>query len=80
MFMTHVGHMYLIQPCDHMILSSSVRYETMCMCWALEPSKRPSFSKLVSFMCNQLTDSEEKVRPCSRPEFKSFSFLYEKRI
>ncbi|XP_008306226.2 receptor-type tyrosine-protein kinase FLT3 [Cynoglossus semilaevis] len=36
-------------------------YETMCMCWALEPSKRPSFSKLVSFMCNQLTDSEEKL-------------------
>lgn len=36
-------------------------YEMMCKCWALDPSSRPSFSKLVSFMCDQLTDSEEKL-------------------
>ncbi|KAL7373603.1 hypothetical protein ABVT39_010362 [Epinephelus coioides] len=36
-------------------------YEIMCKCWALDPSSRPSFSKLVSFMCDQLTDREEKL-------------------
>lgn len=36
-------------------------YEIMCKCWALEPCSRPSFSKLVSFMCDQLTDREEKL-------------------
>lgn len=36
-------------------------YEMMCKCWALDPSNRPSFSKLVSFMCDQLTDREEKL-------------------
>lgn len=39
----------------------SCRYGTMCKCWALNPGSRPSFSELVSFMCNQLTDREEKV-------------------
>ncbi len=37
------------------------RYGMMCKCWALDPCSRPSFSKLVSFMCDQLTDREEKV-------------------
>ncbi|KAI3355261.1 hypothetical protein L3Q82_018115 [Scortum barcoo] len=36
-------------------------YRIMCKCWALEPSNRPSFPKLVSFMCDQLTDREEKL-------------------
>ncbi|XP_028288445.1 receptor-type tyrosine-protein kinase FLT3 [Parambassis ranga] len=36
-------------------------YEMMCKCWALDPSNRPSFSKLVSFMCDQLTDREEQL-------------------
>ncbi|KAM9839691.1 receptor-type tyrosine-protein kinase FLT3-like [Aulostomus maculatus] len=36
-------------------------YEMMCNCWALDPCSRPSFSKLVSFMSNQLTDREEKL-------------------
>lgn len=37
------------------------RYGMMCKCWALDPGSRPSFSELVSFTCNQLTDREEKV-------------------
>ena len=37
------------------------RYEMMCKCWALDPCERPSFSKLVSVVCDQLTDREEKV-------------------
>ncbi|XP_072234196.1 receptor-type tyrosine-protein kinase FLT3 [Leuresthes tenuis] len=36
-------------------------YDMMCKCWALDPCNRPSFSKLVSFMCDQLTDVEEKL-------------------
>ncbi|XP_029313404.1 LOW QUALITY PROTEIN: receptor-type tyrosine-protein kinase FLT3 [Cottoperca gobio] len=36
-------------------------YGMMCKCWALDPCNRPSFSKLVSFMCDQLTDREEKI-------------------
>ncbi|KAM3593690.1 uncharacterized protein V6R79_019352 [Siganus canaliculatus] len=36
-------------------------YGIMCKCWALDPCKRPSFSKLVSFMCDELTDIEEKL-------------------
>ncbi|XP_077409823.1 receptor-type tyrosine-protein kinase FLT3-like [Vanacampus margaritifer] len=36
-------------------------YEIMCKCWALDPGDRPSFSKLVSFMSEHLTDSEEKL-------------------
>ncbi|XP_026217646.1 receptor-type tyrosine-protein kinase FLT3 [Anabas testudineus] len=40
--------------------SNSV-YDIMCECWDLDPNHRPSFSKLVSFMCNQLTDREEKL-------------------
>ncbi|KAG7525231.1 receptor-type tyrosine-protein kinase FLT3 [Solea senegalensis] len=36
-------------------------YDMMCKCWSLEPCDRPSFSKLVSFMCDQLTDREEKL-------------------
>ncbi|XP_028289690.1 receptor-type tyrosine-protein kinase FLT3 [Gouania willdenowi] len=36
-------------------------YEIMCKCWALDPAHRPSFSKLVSFMCDQLIDREEKL-------------------
>lgn len=33
----------------------------MSKCWALKPSDRPSFSELVFFMCDQLTEREEKV-------------------
>lgn len=36
-------------------------YGMMCKCWALDPCNRPSFSKLVSFMSDQLTDREEKI-------------------
>ncbi|XP_070784269.1 receptor-type tyrosine-protein kinase FLT3 [Enoplosus armatus] len=36
-------------------------YGMMCKCWALDPCNRPSFSKLVSFMRDQLTDREEKL-------------------
>ncbi|KAK2859471.1 hypothetical protein Q5P01_004091 [Channa striata] len=36
-------------------------YKMMCECWALDPSKRPSFSKLVSFMSYQLTDRAEML-------------------
>ncbi|XP_040922128.1 receptor-type tyrosine-protein kinase FLT3 [Toxotes jaculatrix] len=36
-------------------------YGMMCKCWALDPCNRPSFSKLVSFMCEQLADREEKL-------------------
>lgn len=37
------------------------RYGMMCRCWTLDPGSRPSFSELVSFMCDQLMDREEKV-------------------
>nr|XP_019962663.1 PREDICTED: receptor-type tyrosine-protein kinase FLT3 [Paralichthys olivaceus] len=36
-------------------------YGMMCKCWALDPCDRPTFSKLVSFMCEQLMDREEKL-------------------
>lgn len=36
-------------------------YGIMCKCWALDPCERPSFSKLVSVMCDQLTDREEEL-------------------
>ncbi|XP_041817621.1 receptor-type tyrosine-protein kinase FLT3 isoform X2 [Chelmon rostratus] len=36
-------------------------YGIMCKCWALDPCDRPSFSKLVSFMSDQLTDREEEL-------------------
>ncbi|XP_077365711.1 receptor-type tyrosine-protein kinase FLT3-like [Festucalex cinctus] len=36
-------------------------YEIMCKCWALGPGDRPSFSKLVTFMSEHLTASEEKL-------------------
>ncbi|XP_071341315.1 receptor-type tyrosine-protein kinase FLT3 [Trachinotus anak] len=36
-------------------------YGMMCKCWALDACNRPSFSKLVSFMSDQLTDREEKL-------------------
>ncbi|XP_008304578.1 receptor-type tyrosine-protein kinase FLT3 [Stegastes partitus] len=41
--------------------SDQSMYEMMCKCWELDPCNRPSFSKLVSFMCDQLTDREEKL-------------------
>ncbi|CAG04213.1 unnamed protein product, partial [Tetraodon nigroviridis] len=41
--------------------ASDAVYQTMCRCWALDPGSRPPFSELVSFMCHQLTDREEKV-------------------
>lgn len=37
------------------------RYGMMRECWALDPCNRPTFSKLTSFMSDQLTDREEKV-------------------
>lgn len=43
------------------------RYGMMCKCWALDPCDRPSFSKLVSFIGEQLTDREEKVGPLLYP-------------
>ncbi|XP_073344451.1 receptor-type tyrosine-protein kinase FLT3 [Pagrus major] len=36
-------------------------YGMMCKCWALDPCNRPSFSKLVSFIGEQLTDREEQL-------------------
>ncbi|XP_015239843.1 PREDICTED: receptor-type tyrosine-protein kinase FLT3-like [Cyprinodon variegatus] len=36
-------------------------YSIMCKCWALDPNNRPSFSKLVDFMSDQLMDMEEKL-------------------
>ncbi|CAJ1082182.1 receptor-type tyrosine-protein kinase FLT3 isoform X2 [Xyrichtys novacula] len=36
-------------------------YKMMCECWALDSCDRPSFSKLVSFMCDHLMDREEKL-------------------
>ncbi|XP_037135998.1 receptor-type tyrosine-protein kinase FLT3 isoform X2 [Syngnathus acus] len=36
-------------------------YGMMCKCWALAPDDRPSFSKLVDFMLERLTASEEKL-------------------
>ncbi|KAM8823818.1 receptor-type tyrosine-protein kinase FLT3-like isoform 2-T2 [Spinachia spinachia] len=36
-------------------------YGMMCKCWSLDPSQRPSFSKLVSLMCDWLTEREEKL-------------------
>ncbi|XP_051266112.1 receptor-type tyrosine-protein kinase FLT3 isoform X1 [Dicentrarchus labrax] len=36
-------------------------YGMMCKCWALDPCNRPSFSKQVSFMYDQLTDREEMI-------------------
>ncbi|KAM7390500.1 hypothetical protein PAMA_008586 [Pampus argenteus] len=36
-------------------------YGMMCKCWAQEACNRPCFSKLVSFMSDQLTDREEKI-------------------
>uniref|UniRef100_A0A672J4D2 receptor protein-tyrosine kinase n=1 Tax=Salarias fasciatus TaxID=181472 RepID=A0A672J4D2_SALFA len=41
--------------------ASEAVYKMMCDCWALDPCKRPAFSKLVTFMCSQLMDREEKV-------------------
>lgn len=37
------------------------RYGMMHKCWALAPANRPSFSKLVSFLCDLLLDQEENV-------------------
>uniref|UniRef100_A0A3B3BMY7 receptor protein-tyrosine kinase n=1 Tax=Oryzias melastigma TaxID=30732 RepID=A0A3B3BMY7_ORYME len=36
-------------------------YKMMCQCWDLEPSNRPSFSKVVSFIDDQLMNREEKL-------------------
>ncbi|KAK5849692.1 hypothetical protein PBY51_014006 [Eleginops maclovinus] len=36
-------------------------YGMMCKCWALDPCDRPTFSKLVSFVCDQLTVREEQL-------------------
>ncbi|KAM4719088.1 receptor-type tyrosine-protein kinase FLT3-like [Anableps anableps] len=36
-------------------------YDIMRKCWNLDPNNRPSFSKLVDFMSNQLMDMEEKL-------------------
>ncbi|KAJ3611476.1 hypothetical protein NHX12_021491 [Muraenolepis orangiensis] len=36
-------------------------YRIMCKCWILEPSDRPAFSKLVTFMEDHLTNMEEKL-------------------
>ncbi|KAM9827262.1 receptor-type tyrosine-protein kinase FLT3-like [Neosynchiropus ocellatus] len=36
-------------------------YGVMCRCWALDPCDRPSFSKVVSFMWDLLTEREEKL-------------------
>ncbi|XP_040023465.2 receptor-type tyrosine-protein kinase FLT3 isoform X1 [Gasterosteus aculeatus] len=36
-------------------------YSMMCKCWSLDPSNRPSFSKLVTLMCDWLTEREEKL-------------------
>uniref|UniRef100_A0A672ZKY5 receptor protein-tyrosine kinase n=1 Tax=Sphaeramia orbicularis TaxID=375764 RepID=A0A672ZKY5_9TELE len=44
-------------------------YGMMCKCWALEPSDRPSFSKLLSFMFDQLADIEDKVNPFIQGSF-----------
>lgn len=52
----------------------SCRYGMMCKCWALDPGSRPSFSQLVSFMCDQLTDREEKVG-CPSPLIYPFFLL-----
>ncbi|XP_029955806.1 receptor-type tyrosine-protein kinase FLT3 [Salarias fasciatus] len=41
--------------------ASEAVYKMMCDCWALDPCKRPAFSKLVTFMCSQLMDREEKL-------------------
>ncbi|XP_076027406.1 receptor-type tyrosine-protein kinase FLT3-like [Genypterus blacodes] len=36
-------------------------YNVMCKCWESEPGNRPAFSKLLTFMSEQLTDMEEKL-------------------
>ncbi|XP_061876867.1 receptor-type tyrosine-protein kinase FLT3 isoform X1 [Entelurus aequoreus] len=36
-------------------------YGIMCKCWALMPGNRPSFSKIMSYMSDQLTIREEKL-------------------
>ncbi|KAL4001032.1 serine/threonine-protein kinase/endoribonuclease IRE1 [Sarotherodon galilaeus] len=36
-------------------------YGMMRKCWALDPANRPSFSKLVSFLCDLLVDREENL-------------------
>ncbi|RVE58833.1 hypothetical protein OJAV_G00197880 [Oryzias javanicus] len=36
-------------------------YKMMCQCWDLDPCNRPSFSKVVSFMDDQLMNREEKL-------------------
>ncbi|XP_026035324.1 receptor-type tyrosine-protein kinase FLT3 isoform X1 [Astatotilapia calliptera] len=36
-------------------------YGMMHKCWALAPANRPSFSKLVSFLCDLLLDQEENL-------------------
>ncbi|XP_029005346.1 LOW QUALITY PROTEIN: receptor-type tyrosine-protein kinase FLT3 [Betta splendens] len=46
---------------EHPYYASDAVYGMMCECWNLNPSDRPSFSKLVSFMSSQLTDREEKL-------------------
>lgn len=51
------------------------RYGMMCKCWALDPCNRPSFSKLVSFMCDQLTDREEKVGPQNKLSYLKQSVI-----
>lgn len=52
------------------------RYGMMCKCWALDPCSRPSFSKLVSFVCDQLTDREEKVGLSSNMLFLKESLIF----
>lgn len=59
--------------CKFSILNLHVRrYQELCKCWAVDPTARPSFSKLKSFFAEILDNSSVKIH--TTPEIHNPSF------